>query len=51
MIGFGAIVKSVVRAFDVAVSAASSALRLAPIDRRSKLCPVPIPVDARRRRR
>jgi hypothetical protein len=49
MIGFGAIVKSFAKALEVAVSAAKLGLRLAPGDRRPKLCPIPVDAGSRRR--
>src|SRR5580693_3432125 len=51
MIGFGAIVKSIARALETASSAVALVLQQASGGRRPKLCPIPIPVEARRPRR
>ncbi len=50
MIGFGAIVKSIIRTLEDAASAAILGLRLTLGGRRLKPCPIPVKVEPRRRR-
>jgi len=51
MIGFGAIVKSIARVLEVAGAAVVLGLQQALGGRRPRLCPIPIPAEAKRRRR